>query len=96
MNKSIRIKIYGRVQGVGFRRWGRKTAADIGGLSGWIRNCDDGAVEILVRGDESALDSLILRCQQGPLLARVDKIELAPGVAVGFLPDIEEGRFVII
>jgi len=96
MIKTICIKVFGRVQGVGFRRWGKRTALEIGGLSGWIRNTEDGAVELLVRGDEPELDQIILRCHQGPFPARVDRVQISPGKAYGFLPDVEDGKFIIV
>lgn len=96
MIKTIGLKITGRVQGVGFRWWGKRAALDIGGISGWIRNAEDGSVEILMRGEEASLDEMVLRCRRGPWAARVDKIEFFPGVARGFLPDIEDGKFIIV
>lgn len=39
--KEVYLKIKGRVQGVGFRRWAEKQAAQIGGISGWVRNAED-------------------------------------------------------
>ncbi len=95
-DKTVYFKINGRVQGVGFRWWTRRTAAAIGGLSGWVRNAEDGSVEIFVRGEEENLDRLVLACRRGPLAARVDGISYMPPVVRGFLPDITDGKFEVI
>lgn len=88
------LKIEGRVQRVGFRRWIVFKALEIGGVSGWVRNLDDGGVEILIKGDESALNEMIRICHQGPLFARVDKISFEENPDISFLPQIQEGRFI--
>lgn len=94
--KEVYLKIEGRVQGIGFRRWAVNKANEIGGISGWVRNEDDGSVEILMCGEEENLDVMIKSCYQGPLFARVDKISFLPGVRNYFLPQIVEGRFIRI
>ena len=93
MIKEVFIKIYGRVQGIGFRYWAVKKADDIGGFSGCVLNESDGTVEILMRGEETAIDQMVVACQKGPLLARVDKVEFVVGRWSGFLPPIEDGVF---
>ena len=95
-DKSVYLKICGRVQGVGFRWWTKHQAQNIGGLSGWVRNAEDGSVEVFARGEERYLDELILACRQGPFTARVDNVLFLPPVIKGFLPDITEGKFIII
>lgn len=94
MIKEVFIKIYGRVQGIGFRYWTVKTADRIGGISGWVHNDTDGTVEIMMRGEEAALDQMIVACHQGPALARVDQVVFITGRWSGFLPPIEEGKFI--
>ena len=91
--REVYIKIEGRVQGIGFRRWAVSKALDIGGISGWVRNEDDGSVEILMRGEEKKIDEMLVACYKGRLFARVDKISFIPSVSNYFLPPIEEGRF---
>ena len=91
--KEVCIKIKGRVQGVGFRRWAVNMASQIGGISGWVTNVYDGSVEILMKGDDSKLDEFIIACHKGPMFARVDKIEFVVGRLSGFLPSIEDGIF---
>ena len=66
--------IHGRVQGVFYRDWTVKTARELG-LSGWVRNRDDGTVEALVQGDEEAVARFIGLAKQGPPAADVERIE---------------------
>jgi acylphosphatase len=71
----MHLIVKGRVQGVGFRDFTFRAAVKIGGLSGWVRNLDNGDVEILVQGLRSKIQELIVFCQQGPALARVDSVD---------------------
>jgi acylphosphatase len=91
--KEVYLKIHGRVQGVGFRRWAEKTARQIGGISGWVRNAEDGTVEILMRGKQEQIEMMIEACSRGPLWARVDEMQFLPSVTNFFLPDITDGIF---
>lgn len=77
MALQARLTITGRVQGVGFRDWALQTGQRLG-LTGWVRNRSDGAVEALVVGDETAVGQMIEACRRGPLLARVDEIDVDP------------------
>lgn len=69
-----RLKITGRVQGVGFRDWLVTTAINLE-LSGWVRNRLDGSVEALIAGEPDAIEDCIRACWRGPRLAAVDDIE---------------------
>lgn len=68
-----RLTIAGRVQGVGYRAWMRREAERLG-VSGWVRNRADGAVEALVYGDSAAVEELLRACRLGPPLAAVASI----------------------
>ena len=70
----IHIKIYGRVQGVGFRAWAIRQATTLN-LSGWVRNRIGGQVEILAEGSDSETDTFLRLCRRGPIFSRVDRIE---------------------
>ena len=59
------IYFYGSVQGVGFRYRSVYKARSLG-LTGWVKNCCDGSVEMEVQGVESAIDQLILYLDQQP------------------------------
>ncbi len=71
--KTVRLRIRGRVQGVGYRAWAIEAARSLG-LRGWVRNRADGSVEILATGAQDALATLILACRRGPPGARVDEL----------------------
>lgn len=69
-----RVIVTGRVQGVFFRESTRKKAEELG-LSGWVRNLEDGRVEWVAEGSLASVESLIRWCRRGgPLLARVDHV----------------------
>lgn len=68
------LLISGRVQGVGFRNFTQKEARKLG-LRGWVRNLNDGRVEVVVRGAASDISRLIGALKQGPAMARVDYLE---------------------
>ena len=78
-NRSVLIRISGRVQGVGFRDWTQRKAADLG-LSGWVRNLAGGEVEALLCGSPEAVDSMLAACRRGPQLARVSEVTIAETV----------------
>ena len=69
-----RYIVSGRVQGVGFRWFVEKEARAIG-IGGWVRNTDDGTVEVLASGTEEQLRRLRRSLQQGPRAARVDQVQ---------------------
>jgi acylphosphatase len=69
--KCLRLRIEGRVQGVGFRYWAAEQAAHRG-LHGWVRNRHDGSVEAQFAGPSDAVDAMVEACRRGPGPARVD------------------------
>ncbi len=82
---QARLTISGRVQGVGYRDWAIETGRRLG-LTGWVRNRRDGAVEALIVGEEGAVGQMIEACRRGPSLARVDEIDVDP-VDLDILPE---------
>ena len=82
---QARLTITGRVQGVGYRYWAIETGQRLG-LTGWVRNRRDGAVEALIVGEEGAVGQMIEACRRGPSLARVEEIDVDP-VDLDILPD---------
>jgi acylphosphatase len=72
---AIRLRIFGRVQGVWYRGWLVEQAM-VHAVDGWVRNRADGSVEALLDGDEMQVRTLIERCRKGPRLARVERIEV--------------------
>ncbi len=74
MTITLRLRIRGVVQGVGYRAWVEDKARALG-LSGWVRNRRDGSVEALVSGEATAVEAVISMCRRGPPAARVEGIE---------------------
>lgn len=86
--RRVRLRVRGRVQGVSFRASTRARALELG-LSGWVRNercggraSDHTQVTLEVQGDSAAVDQLVAWCRRGPMMARVDDVELTPTVTV--------------
>jgi acylphosphatase len=73
--RTVRLVITGRVQGVGYRMWAERTAAQLG-IGGWVRNRSDGTVELLATGTEDAIAALIEGCRQGPRAAVVTAVAI--------------------
>ncbi len=81
-----RLRIRGRVQGVGFRYWAVGQARVLG-LRGWVRNRADGSVEALAAGTEDSLELFVAACHRGPRAARVASVDVedaAEAVGEGF------------
>ncbi|WP_028745940.1 acylphosphatase [Rhizobium mesoamericanum] len=75
--KAVLVRISGRVQGVSFRVWTRARAEDFG-LSGWVRNEDDGSVRALIVGPEGAVSAMLKEFWKGPPGASVSAVEAEP------------------
>lgn len=70
---TLHVRVEGRVQGVGFRRFVQRVAAELG-LRGWARNLTDGAVEVAASGRADAIETLRRRLLEGPPYAAVDRL----------------------
>lgn len=75
MLKSIKINIYGKVQGVGFRYSTLQKANELG-VTGFVKNRIDGSVYIEADGEPEILDQFVSWCKQGPSSAYVDDIKI--------------------
>ena len=75
--ETVRLRITGQVQGVGYRYWMTRTAASLG-LRGWVRNRTDGSVEALVTGRPQAVAAMIEASRKGPSGAQVTGVTVAP------------------
>jgi acylphosphatase len=73
--RSVRVRIRGRVQGVWYRAWTREEAV-ARGITGWVRNRSDGSVEALFMGPAAVVDDMIAACRRGPELARVATVDV--------------------
>ena len=76
VQKQIHIFVTGRVQGVFFRQ-ATKVMAIKNNAKGWVRNLDDGRVEIVAQGETQDIDNLAHWCKTGPANSRVDEFELS-------------------
>jgi len=75
--KAIRAVVTGHVQGVGFRLSAARVAQRLG-LSGWVCNRWDGAVDVMAQGDAAAVDELAAWLASGPPGALVRSVEVEP------------------
>jgi acylphosphatase len=71
----VHVTVHGRVQGVYFRASARDRARQLS-LSGWVRNCADGSVEIIAEGEKTRLEQLVVWCHGGPPGAVVTDIDV--------------------
>ncbi len=72
--KRVQILVSGNVQGIFFRAF-VKDRANALGLTGYVKNTVDKKVETIVEGHELKINKLIEACQEGPVGAKIDKVE---------------------
>jgi acylphosphatase len=73
--KAVKVIIYGKVQGVGFRNFVFLHAKKLN-IKGYVKNNPDGTVEAVFEGDEDNINKMIELCKRGPERARVNKIDI--------------------
>jgi len=76
--------VHGYVQGVGFRYFLLRKANQLG-LTGWVRNNDDGTVEVVAEGPRQDLEQLQRAAEEGPRLARVSRVDAEWSTGTGGL-----------
>ena len=76
--------VSGRVQGIGFRDWVRRTARGHG-VRGWVRNREDGRVEAVATAETAALERFEALLRKGSAVSRIESVESS---------DLEETPFV--
>jgi acylphosphatase len=89
MLRAVHVIVEGRVQGVFYRVSAREKALGLG-LVGWVRNIQEGRVEIRAEGPEAPLAEFLAWCREGPKEAQVIGLtiqeaaqgDLAPGFNV--------------
>ena len=69
----LHFLIQGRVQGVGFRWFVHREASELN-LRGWVRNTEEGDVEVVAAGEAADLDDLRSSLKRGPRGSRVDRL----------------------
>jgi acylphosphatase len=90
-DKTARLTAWadGRVQGVGFRAWVRQRASALG-LAGSATNCEDGRVEVIAEGRESACRRLLSELESGATPGRVTRVTHRWGTPRGDLRGFAE------
>jgi acylphosphatase len=73
--RILRLRISGRVQGVGFRAF-VADEAESRGLDGWVRNRADGSVEAVIAGKSDIADEMVETCRRGPRGSRVENVAI--------------------
>ena len=82
--ERLNAVITGEVQGVGFRFFLIRHAQALD-LRGWVRNREDGAVELVAEGSRLDLEQLLFYAREGPRQARVTHVDVGWSVAAGGL-----------
>ena len=76
------LVVHGTVQGVSFRAYACERATGLG-VAGWVRNRDDGSVEMVVEGDDDAVDRMVAWAHEGPRHASVTDVEVTDAEPAG-------------
>jgi acylphosphatase len=75
VKKAVRLYVTGTVQGIFFRQF-VKDNAERYNLFGFIRNLEDGRVEVFVEGDMENVDKIIELCKKGPKHSQIKKVNV--------------------
>jgi DNA ligase D-like protein (predicted 3'-phosphoesterase) len=96
--RAIRAIVAGAVQGVGFRDATRRRAEELG-VSGWVRNADDGTVAVHAEGPPAAVEALIDFLRRGPAGAAVGDVSIEEAGVEGHeqfaVRGVSAGAFVV-
>jgi acylphosphatase len=76
------IFVEGRVQGVFYRAWTRENASKLG-LSGWVKNLDNGRVEAVFEGPKEKLEQMVEKCKKGSRPSQVKHVDVVWEEATG-------------
>jgi acylphosphatase len=88
VNARVCVIVSGFVQGVFFRET-TKRLAERSGVTGWVRNRDDGTVEAVFEGEEDDVKAMVEFCRHGPPHARVTNVEAESEKYVGEFDSFE-------
>ena len=86
--ERLHAVVRGDVQGVGFRYFVQRRAHQLG-LSGWVRNNEDGSVELVAEGERDPLELLKRAVEEGPRMARVERVDVQWSSATGTLQSFD-------
>ncbi len=77
MKKSTRLYVNGTVQGVFFRMFVKENAERYN-VKGFVRNLDDGRIEVFLEGDVNEVNKMIELCKKGPKHSQIRRVEIKP------------------
>jgi len=89
--KTVRVEVYGRAQGVGFRVT-VKGLCDLTGIRGYVANRDDGSVLIVAQGNVEKLDELIEKIKGSPRLSKIERVIVQEVTAKFYYKDFKVVR----
>ena len=69
------VQVHGKVQGVYYRVSAQKQALYLG-VTGWVRNCPDSSVEMVIEGNKEHVEAMLAWCKVGPAGANIDRISV--------------------
>ena len=75
MKKALRMYITGTVQGIFFRAFVKENAEKYN-VKGFVRNLEDGRIEIFLEGNNEDIDKMVELCKKGPKHAQIRNIEI--------------------
>ena len=75
MKKSVRLYIQGSVQGIFFRNFVKENA-EKSDVRGFVRNLEDGRVEVFIEGDQDKVEKMIEICKKGPRHSQIRNVEV--------------------
>ena len=84
--QRVRVTVTGTVQGVGFRYFVQERAQSLG-VTGWVRNRQDGSVEAMIAGNAAQIEAMLAWSRRGPSAAVVKNVivENASGEFTDFI-----------
>jgi len=77
MKKSVRLYINGTVQGVFFRMFVKENAEKYN-VKGFVRNLEDGRIEVFLEGNANEVNKMIELCEKGPKHAQIRNVQITP------------------
>jgi len=77
MKKSVRLYINGTVQGVFFRIFVKENAEKYN-VKGFVRNLEDGRIEVFLEGNAEDVNKMIELCKKGPRHSQIKKVDIKP------------------
>jgi acylphosphatase len=83
MKINKQVKVFGKVQGVFFRKSAQQKAMTLG-IQGWIKNLDDGALLVEIEGDIHAVQEMENWLRHGPPMAVVESLEISLSEEKGY------------